>query len=194
MRAYLFTGGLLTLAAVLLVGLGATLGLDLEGVALVGLAAGGILALVPDRSPLQRCCGFAAGFVLTWLGYVARAALLPDTSSGRAVALAGILVAGTLVVAVFRLPLWSMLLGAGTLAGSYEAAFTLSPPEVVDTSLAAVTAVLVALGAGFLGAAMAPASAAAAGRAADERPDADRIPEPRQDHHFRPRRHAEVTR
>lgn len=174
MRAYLFTGGLLTLAAVLLVGLGASLDLDLEGVALVGLTAGAVLALVPDRGPLQRCSGFAAGFVLTWLGYVARAAVLPDTSAGRAVALAGIIVAGTLVVALFRLPLWSMLLGAGTLAGSFEAAFTLSPPEVADTSLAAVTAVLVAVGAGFLGGAGAP-SAATSEVGAEERPAGDRV-------------------
>lgn len=193
MRAYLFTGGLLTLAAALLVGLGASLDLDLEGVALVGLAAGAVLALVPDRGPLQRCSGFAAGFVLTWLGYVARAALLPDTTAGRAVAFAGIVAAGTLVVAVFRLPLWAMLLGAGTLAGSYEAAFTLSPPEVADTSLAAVTAVLVAVGAGFLGGALAPATGISEVDAG-ERPGADRVPEPRQAHHHRPRRHAEVAR
>ena len=54
--------------------------------ALLGAALGAVVALVPDRTPLVRLGGFAAGFVAAFIGYVLRAALLPDTSAGRAVA------------------------------------------------------------------------------------------------------------
>lgn len=148
MRLNLFTGLLLTCAAVLVVALGATL--DAERVAAVGLGAGAVLALVPDRTPVVRVGGFAVGFLATWVAYVARAAVLPDSTAGRAVALGlavAVVVAATLLL---KLPVWAGLLGVAALSGGYEAAFTLAPAEVVDTSMDAVTALLLVLGIGFL--------------------------------------------
>lgn len=156
MRINLFIGLLLTIAAVLLVALGSAL--DVERVAAVGLGAGAVLALVPDRGPLTRFSGFALGFVLAWAGYVARAAVLPDSTSGRAVAL-GLVVAVVVIAAtLLRLPMWAGLLGVAALAGGYEAAFTLAPAEVATTSLNAVTSLVVAVGVGFLAGAVAPSA------------------------------------
>ena len=154
MRINLFIGLLLTIAAVLLVALGSAL--DVERVAAVGFGAGAVLALVPDQGPLTRFSGFALGFVVAWGGYVARAAVLPDSTSGRAVALGLVVAVVVLGATLLRLPLWAGLLGVAALAGGYEAAFTLAPAEVATTSLSAVTSLVVAVGVGFLVGAIVP--------------------------------------
>lgn len=84
MRRNFLSGLALAIAAVLVVVLSATFDLELESVALLGAALGAVVALVPDRGPGARLAGFAFGFAIAWIGYVARALLLPDTSSGRA--------------------------------------------------------------------------------------------------------------
>ena len=74
MRRNLLAGLCLAVAAGLLVVVGAALDLELESVALLGAALGAVVALVPDRTPLVRLGGFAAGFVAALVGYVLRAA------------------------------------------------------------------------------------------------------------------------
>jgi hypothetical protein len=49
-----------------------------------------------------------------------------------------------------RLPFWAVLLGAGTLAGAYEAEYEVAPPLVVDTSISTVTTLLLTVAIGFL--------------------------------------------
>lgn len=157
MRKNVFTGLLLTCAAVLLIALGSAL--DVERVAAVGLGAGAVLALVPDQGALSRFSGFALGFVIAWAGYVARAAVLPDSTSGRAVALGLVVAVVVLGATLLRLPLWAGLLGVAALAGGYEAAFTAAPAEVATTSLTAVTSLVLAVGVGFVAGAFAPREA-----------------------------------
>lgn len=163
MRRTLVAGVVLAAAAVLVVALGAALDLDLESVALLGAALGAVVALVPDRTPLVRLAGFGAGFLAAWAGYVVRAALLPDTTSGRAVAvgLVVLLCVGITALSLGRLPLWSTLLGTAALAGAYELTFAAAPPELASTSVSTATTLLFNVAVGFLAAALvAPAEPA----------------------------------
>jgi hypothetical protein len=165
MRRTLLAGVVLTIAAVLVVIVSSALDLELESVALLGAALGAVVALVPDRGPLARVGGFAAGFVIGWVGYLVRAAVLPDTSSGRAVAV-GIVVLLCVVVtaaSMDRLPLWSVLLGTAAVAGAYEFTYAAAPPELPSTSVTTATTLLFNLAVGFLAAAtFAPVVAGAA--------------------------------
>lgn len=147
----LVLGGALALSAavVLLIGGGS----DLEHVALLGAALGGIVGLVPHDPPLGKLGGFALGFVMTWIAFGVRALLLPDTSIGRAIAAFLLLLLCGVVAAVSagKLPLWSALVGVAAMAGAYETSFTNSPPQFLTTSPPAATAVLLAAGFGFIG-------------------------------------------
>src|SRR6478736_4821429 len=122
MRKSLLSGCLLAVFAALVVGLGQLLGLDLQHVALLGAALGGILGLVPHQHGWGKVGGFAVGFVVAWLGFALRAAVLPDAASGRAVA--AFLVILLCVVASTasrgRLPLWSSLVGVVAIVAAYE--------------------------------------------------------------------------
>ena len=156
MRRHVPAGIFLAVLASLLVLLSDTLGLDAQGITLLGAAIGGALGLVPDRSALQRIGGFAVGFGAAWIGYLLRAALLPDAASGRAVAVLLVLL-GCLAVAMAtrgRLPLWASLLGAAAMAGSYESVYAGDPTAFLTTAPASASAVLVAVGAGFLATAL----------------------------------------
>jgi hypothetical protein len=152
MRKSIFAGVVLALAAALVMWLSAAFDLGLESVVLLGAAVGAVVALVPDRSPLVRFVGFAAGFVAAWLGFVVRAAILPDTAGGRAVAVGVVLLLCVAVVAVSagRLPLWSALLGAAAMAGGYEYTYAAAPPEVATTSVSTATSLLFCVAVGFL--------------------------------------------
>ena len=152
MRKSIFAGLGLALAAALVMWLSAVFDLELESVVLLGAAVGAVVALVPDRTPLVRFLGFAAGFVAAWLGYFARAAFLPDTAGGRAVAVALVLLLCVAVVALTagRLPLWSTLLGAAAMVGGYEYTYAAAPPEVATTSVSAATSMLFCIGVGYL--------------------------------------------
>lgn len=156
MRVNLLSGLLLASAAVLVVWSSATLGLELESVALLGAALGAVVALVPDRTAPMRLAGFGAGFVIAWVGYAARALLLPDTSGGRAVAAFLVVMACAVVAAVARgrVPLWSLLLGTAALSGSYELTYSEAPSQMIDTSMTAVTTLLFTIGVGFLAASL----------------------------------------
>lgn len=156
MRRNFLAGLTLAIAAVLVVVVSATFDLELESVALLGAALGAVLALVPDRSPGARLAGFALGFVIAWGGYIIRAQFMPDTSSGRAVAVGLVVVLCTLVAALSadRLALWSVLLGTGAFAGAYEFTYNAAPPELLDTSLSTATTLLLTVGIGFLAASL----------------------------------------
>lgn len=146
-------GGLvLAVMAALVVGLGEFLGLDLQHVALLGAALGGVIGLVPDRAPWERLVGFGVGFVFAWIGFAVRAAVLPDSSGGRAVAAFLVLAACMVVSAatLTRLPLWSMLVGAAAIVGAYEETYTNAPSQFVHESPTAATTVLLAAALGYL--------------------------------------------
>lgn len=156
MRRTLLAGIVLAVAAVLVVIVSSALGLELESVALLGGALGAVVALVPDRTPLVRLGGFIAGFVAAWIGYVVRAALLPDTSGGRAVAVGLVVLLCVAITAVSRnkLPLWATLLGTAALTGAYEFTFAAAPPELASTSVTTATTLLLNVAVGFLAAAL----------------------------------------
>lgn len=166
MRKTLLVGLVLVVAAVVVVLTSAALDLELEPVALLGVAAGAVVALVPDRTPLTRLAGFAGGVVAAWAGYLLRAGVLPDSAGGRAVAVAVVLgLAVALSATSFgRVPLWSALLGAAALAGAYEQTYAAAPPEVASTSVSAASVLLLTVAVGFL----ATATVAPAGEKYDE--------------------------
>jgi hypothetical protein len=174
MRTTLLSGAVLTIGSILLIILSSSLGLDVETVALMGAGSGAVVALVPHRSPLLRLGGFLAGFALSWLGYLVRAGFLPDTATGHAVAV-GVVVALCSAVAVVsrdRVPLWSTLLGAAVLAGSYETAYIEAPSQVLSTSLSTSTSVLLAVTFGFFAASLVAPQVPDGPRHADDAPPA----------------------
>lgn len=156
MRKNILAGVVLAVAAGLIVVISRSFDLDLDSVALLGGAMGAVVALVPDRSVGARLSGFAIGFVAAWIGYILRAAALPDSDGGRAAAvvLTVLLCVGAVALTRNRLALWSLLLGAGTFAGAYELTFAAAPPEVVTTSLSTATTLLFNVAVGFLAAAL----------------------------------------
>jgi hypothetical protein len=154
MRTSLLAGGIVAVAATLAVLVGAPFGLELDTYALIGVAMGAVVALVPVGRPGLRLAGFASGVLVAWIGYLVRAALLPDTVSGRAAATFLVLAVCAVVAALAsgRIPVWSTLAGAATFFGAYEATFAAAPPEVATTSITAVTAVALTAAIGFLAA------------------------------------------
>lgn len=149
-------GGLLLLAAVVVLIVSDLLDLELEGVALLGIALGAIIALVPDRTAAGRLVGFVVGFVAAWAGYLLRAGVLPDSLGGRIIALVVVLgICVAVAGAAHRyIPLWATLLGVAALVGAYEQHYTAAPPEVLSTSMSTATAVLMTTALGFLVAAL----------------------------------------
>ncbi len=152
MRKTIFAGLILALAAALVMWLSAVFDLELESVVLLGAAVGAVVALVPDRGLLVRFLGFTAGFVAAWIGFFVRAAYLPDTAGGRAVAVGLVLLLCVAAVALSRgrLPLWSTLLGTAAMGGGYEYTYAAAPPEVATTSVSAATSLLFCIAVGFL--------------------------------------------
>lgn len=151
MRRTLLSGLLLVAAAFLTILLGSWLDLDLDDTALLGVAAGAVVALVPHATPGRRLGGFAVGVVLVVIGYLLRAALLPDTAGGRA-AFAAIVVALCVVAAAVsreRLMLWATLLGVATFVGAFEAVYNLAPPRVLENSIDTLTALALCVAVGF---------------------------------------------
>lgn len=136
-------------AAVLLLGDG--LGWGLDGVLFLGAGVGGALGLVPNGTPLGKLGGFLLGVLAASVGYVLRAAVLPDNTPARAVALLLViaLAVGLVLLTFGRAPLWSALLGVGALGGAYEVAFTDSPGSVLTTLPVAATSMLLMVAVGF---------------------------------------------
>jgi hypothetical protein len=151
-RSTLLGGALLAVAASLLCLIGEALGLDTQHVALLGGAMGGVIGLVPDRSPTMRVIGFVAGLFVAWIGFAVRALYLPDSTSGRALA-AFLVVAACLGITAAvgsQIPLWSLLLGAAAMVAVYEEAYTADSPAFLSESPGAATGVLLAAAIGFL--------------------------------------------
>ena len=152
MRKSLLSGCLLAVFAALVVGLGQLLGLDLQHVALLGAALGGILGLVPHRHGWGKVGGFAVGFVVAWLGFALRAAVLPDAASGRAVAAFLVILLCVVASAASR---GACRCGAAWWASSPSSRPTRSPtrtrrPTSWPTPPAAATTVLLAAAVGYL--------------------------------------------
>lgn len=139
----------LSAAVVLLIGGGS----DLEHVALLGAALGGVVGLVPHNPPLGKLGGFVLGFVVAWIAFGVRAAVLPDTTIGRALAafLVILVCGGVAAVSAGKVPLWSTLVGAAAIVGAYETSYTSSPSQFLTASPQAATTVLLAAGFGYLG-------------------------------------------
>jgi len=153
MRASMFTGVLVTIAVVVLIAVSSALGLQIEQYALAGVLAGAVVGLVADRSPWARLLAFVVGFVAAWVGFVLRAALLPDTDGGRAAAAVITLAICLVAVAIgrgTRLPMWATFVGVLLFAAAYEAGFLAAEPEVATTSLDAATSLLVAVAVGYV--------------------------------------------
>jgi hypothetical protein len=152
MRRTLLAGLLLVIATGLTVLVGEALDLEVEAVALLGVATGAIVGLVPDQTVSRRLAAFALGLLAAYVGYVVRAAVTPDTSAGRAVAAAFIvlLCVGVYAISGGRLPLWSALLGSASLAGAYEFTYTQAATRVLDTSVSSATALMLCVAVGFL--------------------------------------------
>ncbi|MDR6865117.1 hypothetical protein [Phycicoccus sp. 3266] len=158
MRRGLVVGLVLAVFAALIIGLGQLFGLDLQHVALLGAALGGVLGLVPHEPPLGKLGGFLVGFVTAWIGFALRAAVLPDSASGRAVAafLVVAVIGVACAVSAGNLPLWSGLLGAAAIVGAYEETYTNAPSQFLQESPAAGTTVLFAVALGYLAASLLP--------------------------------------
>jgi hypothetical protein len=154
MRRSLLSGLVLAVFAALIIGLGQLFGLDLQHVALMGAALGGVLGLVPHDFPLGKLGGFLLGFAVAWIGFALRAAALPDSAGGRAAAafIVVALLAVACAVSAGRLPLWSALLGAAAIVGAYEEMYTNAPSQFLKESPTAGTTVLFAVALGFLAA------------------------------------------
>jgi len=152
----LVAGLLVAVAAALVLLIGGPVGLN-AGVAVVGVALGAVLALIPYRGPFWRIGAWAVGFLLTWLSYALTALLLPSTNAGAAVGSFVGLVLVTLVAAFTRerLPLWSGLVGVATFVGSYYTAFNAAPYLFKTESLTYMAAAFAATMIGFLAAALA---------------------------------------
>ncbi len=152
MRRTLLAGLVLVIATALTVVIGEALDLEVEAVALLGVTTGAIVSLVPDQSASRRLAAFALGFIAAYAGYLVRAAVTPDTSVGRAVAAALIvlLCVGVFAISAGRLPFWAALLGSASLAGAYEFTYTQAATRVLDTSVSSATALLLCVAVGFL--------------------------------------------
>ena len=146
------SGATLAVAAGVLVDHGAVFGADFLKTAVLGLAAGAVLGLVPQRSAPERAAAFLAGFVAAWIGYFLRGGVLPDIPMGRALAAVVVvsLITAVATATADRLPLWSGLLGAATFVGAYEVVYTTTPANVGSESFTAATSVLLAVAIGFL--------------------------------------------
>lgn len=152
MRRTILAGLILVLVTGLTVLIGESLGLDVQSVALLGVATGAVVGLVPDQTTSRRLASFAVGFAAAFVGYLFRAAVTPDTAGGRAVVAAVVvaLCVGVVAISAGRLPLWSALLGGASLAGAYEFTYSQAPTRVLDTSVSSATTLLLCVAVGFL--------------------------------------------
>jgi hypothetical protein len=132
------------LAAALALLVGDGLGWDLDSVLVVGAGVGGALGLIAGSSPLAKIGAFVLGMVAAAVGYALRAAVFPDNTTARALAIVIVVMiaAGLAAITFGRLPFWGLLLGAGALGGAYETAFTESPGSLLTTLPVAASSVL----------------------------------------------------
>lgn len=153
MHSRIFKGAVLAFFGALTIGFGHLFGLDLDQVALLGVTLGAVIGLVPDRTLGERIVAFAFGFVLAWMGYAIRAAILPDTATARAIVVFVVICAAMLIAAASqsRLPLWGFLVGSAALVGAYEQTYAAAPSLFVSDSPVAASTVLLAVAMGVIG-------------------------------------------
>lgn len=151
MRRTFLTGGLLAVAGGLAVYIGEWLNLGLWS-ALFGAGVGAVLGLVTDRGPAARLGAFLVGLVIAWIGYALRAAALPDSLTGRALAVVIVILVITVICALLggRLPFWAALLGAVALTGAYESDYVAAPYNFLSESVGSISKLLVPFAVGFL--------------------------------------------
>ncbi|MGB7979373.1 MAG: hypothetical protein WCF36_01095 [Candidatus Nanopelagicales bacterium] len=155
MKRSLFGGLALALVAYVAVYLGDALNLGLPN-PLLGVAAGGVLALAPGGHRLGRLGGFLVGVVLTLIGYGVNAQFMPASSGGVAVtaALTFALATGASALSMGRMPLWSVLLGVAGFAGAYDFIYDDKPYDFLNSSVQTLGTFLVVFGLGYLAAAL----------------------------------------
>lgn len=177
MRQQLLPGAALAVAGALVVLLGSWLQLEIDAVVVLGVALGGVVGLVGDRTPVLRAAAFLSGLAVCGICYLLRAALLPDAAAGRAVFvfLVLLLCVGIATVSIGHLPLWAVLAGVAALAGSYEAAYSAAPSRVLETAPGGVTTVLLTAAVGFCVTALLSALPAPSGGDHVEVPDDDNV-------------------
>ena len=148
-----FAAGLLLIAATIVtIVLGSWLEAPIDSV-FFGLTIGGILALVNDgSSTLGRLGGFAVGLIVTMAGYIIRILALNESLMGQILFAIIILVLITVICGVTggRLPLWSGLVGAAIVTGSYEASFLDAPQEITTYLFSTVSTALVPMAIAFM--------------------------------------------
>lgn len=151
MKRIFVIGGLLSVFTFLAVVLGAWAQRGLDNV-LFATGCGALLGLYQQKSPGMRIGAFFLGFIVGWLGYVLRAAFLPDSYVAEGIAaFIGIAIV-TIVCGLTRgkLPLWGAILGLIAITGAYNSTFTAAPYDFVSSSLATTGALLAAAGIGML--------------------------------------------
>lgn len=145
-------GLLLIAAAIVTIILGQALDLQIDSV-FFGLAIGGVLALVNDNSStLGRLGGFAVGLVVTMAGYIIRILALNESLMGQILFAVIVLVLIAVICGVTggRLPLWSGLVGAALVTGSYEASFLDAPQDITTNLFSSVSTALVPMAIAFI--------------------------------------------
>jgi hypothetical protein len=102
----------------------------------VGLAMGAVVGLLPGADPANRISAYFAGLFLAFASYVARGGLLPYTKGSAAIVVPLMLLIITGITAVVRSRAWFvlLLLGAGTMYGLVEPAFTAAPSAYLATA------------------------------------------------------------
>jgi len=152
----LVAGLFVAVAAALVLLIGGPVGLN-AGVAVVGVALGAVLALVPYRGPFWRIGAWAVGFIFTWISYAISALLFPSNNTGMAVGAFLGLIMVTVVAGLTRerLPLWCGLVGTATFVGAYYSAFNAAPYLFKTESITYLVAAFATTMVGFLAAALA---------------------------------------
>ncbi len=151
MRRTLIIGLSAAVLGALAVLLGSLLNLGLTDV-LLGAALGAALGLIPGVGPGRKLAAFLVGFVLAWVGYAIRAAVLPDVTASRAIVvfLSVFLITIACAFSRGRLPLWAAFLGAVAMTGAYEFTYAAAPYNFISDSVSTATGILVPIGFGFL--------------------------------------------
>ncbi|NQU36128.1 MAG: hypothetical protein HQ526_00850 [Actinobacteria bacterium] len=151
MKRIFVLGTLLAVFTFLAVVLGSWAQLGLDNV-LFATGCGALLGLIPDKSPGVRIGAFFLGFFIGALGYLFRAAVLPDSYLAQGIAaFFGIMIV-TLICGLTRgrLPFWGAILGLIAITGAYNATFTAAPYDFIQSALATIGSLLLCAGVGML--------------------------------------------
>jgi hypothetical protein len=151
MKRTVIGGVALALVAAAAVYVGDALNLGL-GNTLLGVSAGGVLALAPGEHKMGRLAGFLIGVLLTFVGYGLNAQFMPASSGGAAVTaiITLALVTVAAVISMGRMPLWSLLLGVVGFVGAYDYIYDDKPYDFLNSSVQTLGAFLVTFGLGYL--------------------------------------------